>query len=116
MEAYITSTSVYCGTGPTAPVRPMGEDEKAISAILKSSLFTVYPNPTSDKFTLEMAADQTNSHPMAIIYNMMGSEILRQQLPDSGKTEFSLESQLPGIFIVSVITDGKVEAMKVIKR
>ena len=116
MIAYITSSSVYCGALPAAPVQILSDEEKAISEIKKSSLFTVYPNPTSGKFTLEMAADQMNSHPMVIIYSIMGKEVLRQQLQDSGNSEFSLENQLPGIFIVSVITDGQTETIKIIRR
>ena len=113
MHGYIAPSGPFC-TPPSIPQVITSEEETASSNI-PSSFFKVYPNPTPGKFTLELQGDEVNPQAVARIYNMMGTEVLTQQLRGP-KTEFSLESRSPGIYIVSVYQNGKMETAKIIRQ
>ncbi|MEI6898425.1 MAG: T9SS type A sorting domain-containing protein, partial [Bacteroidota bacterium] len=81
----------------------------------KNQLFHLYPNPTTSNFTIELSAEPSTSQVFVRIFNMMGAEIMNKRLIISQKTEFSLETQPPGIYMVSVMVEGKMEMVKVIK-
>ncbi|MCX6278591.1 MAG: T9SS type A sorting domain-containing protein, partial [Bacteroidetes bacterium] len=113
MWAYIAPTGPYCNT-PLIPVSLTG-NEKELPISGEQSSFVLFPNPTSSTFTLELASEPSSSSALVRIFNMMGEEVLGKQLIKSKKTEFSLENQSPGIYMVGVMMDGTMEMVKVIK-
>jgi hypothetical protein len=46
----------------------------------------------------------------------MGKEVLSQQLTGAGKSEFSLENQAPGIYVVSLMSGRNLETVKIIRK
>jgi hypothetical protein len=116
LKAYITTTNSYCNSVPTPMINALGEKEIDLPNMLESSLCTVYPNPTCGKFKLELTGLKYFSRVLLRIYNMQGMEILTKQLTESGISEFSLESQSPGIYLVSVLYEGKLESFRIIRQ
>ncbi|MEI7726519.1 MAG: T9SS type A sorting domain-containing protein [Bacteroidota bacterium] len=120
LDAYITLTSNYCYAPvvPVIPDEPLAEKENQLTGLKEpaSLLFTVYPNPTTGKFTLEFYGDNAGARSLVRIYNIMGTEVLRQQLTGAGKSEFSLENQAPGIYMVSLMSGRNMETVKIIRK
>lgn len=114
LHAYITTTSSYCSAIPPSMTSTLGNEELKFPGTQESSLFIVYPNPTTGKFILELSGKKLPSLALVRIYNMKGVEVLTKQLPASEKSEFSLENQLPGIYLISLIYEGKIESTRVI--
>jgi len=63
--------------------------------------FQVYPNPTNDKFVVELAGIVSIK-----LYDMLGKEVLTQTA--SGKTEINISHLPTGVYNISVLSDGKV--------
>ncbi|MEI6436896.1 MAG: T9SS type A sorting domain-containing protein, partial [Bacteroidota bacterium] len=116
LHAYITTTNSYCSSIPPSVANLLGEEEMKFPGTQKSSLFIVYPNPTAGKFILELSGKKSPSSALVRIYNMKGLEVLTKQLPSSEKSEFSLENQAPGIYLISLIYDGKTETARIMKQ
>jgi len=98
-------------------INPVNPEERSLSpsTVEKSVWIKIYPNPTPGKVTLELPGDEMKSQAILRIYNMMGTEVLTQQLTGS-KTEFSLESMPSGIYIVRVWQNEKMENAKIIRQ
>ena len=113
---YITTTGAYCVT-PAAPFNTTQETEELpASAETETSLFKVYPNPTTGKFTLELNADLKDVEATVRIYGMLGDEVLKENLAGKRKTEFSLSEKPNGIYIIRVMMGDKMGTAKIIKQ
>lgn len=81
-----------------------------------ASRFTVFPNPTNDKFNLEFA-DQTQADKVTVeVYGICGEKVLTKELIGQYKDEFTLADSPVGIYFVRVISGDKVETVKIIKQ
>ncbi|MEI7983292.1 MAG: T9SS type A sorting domain-containing protein, partial [Bacteroidota bacterium] len=114
-QAYITETNTYCSPLASSMVNALGEEEINIPGKNESTLFLVYPNPTDGKFTLELTVKELNSPALVRIYNMNGMEVYTKQLTVPGKSELSLESQSPGIYLIKVTRDSEMKMIKIVK-
>jgi len=121
-HAYITTDNNFCAFTAIKGfphVQPVDVDDNRLQQQVvvtdKQQLFHIYPNPTSDQFNLELSAEFVGSTVNVKVFNMFGQEVLHQQINGRQKTAFSLENQSPGIYMVSVMLDGKMEMVKVVK-
>lgn len=84
---------------------------------VKHQFFHVYPNPTPDRFTVEMVSIDPWQDVFVEVYGIRGERVLRKELPaDLHRHELSLDGQVPGIFIVRVISDKHAGVERIIKR
>ena len=113
MHGYIAPGGPFCMNNPLVKSIPV--EDTVGPPVTATSSFKIYPNPTPGKFTLELTGDEVNPQAIVRIYSMMGTEVISQQLTGS-KTDFSLESQPVGIYIVSVLQNGKMETAKIIRQ
>jgi len=81
-----------------------------------AAFFKAYPNPTTGDFTLELNATDENAALLVAVYGLRGELVLRIELP-AGKAihKFSLEDQLPGVYIVRLLTTDRTGALRLIK-
>lgn len=114
LHGSITTTNSYCSTLPSS-IFKLADVESPLPITQHKSTCNIFPNPTESRFTLVPATEPSDSPVLVRIFNMMGAEVTNKQLVNSGRTEFSLENQLSGIYMVRVITDGKTETVKVVK-
>jgi hypothetical protein len=47
---------------------------------------------------------------------MKGMEVFTKQISESMKSEISLESQSPGIYLIRILGERKMEAIKIMKQ
>jgi hypothetical protein len=74
---------------------------------------SIYPNPVTNKFQI---SDFRFRILNIEIYNALGCRIYCQQLPSNDKQQtIDVSSLLPGVYMLSVKTDGKLFSKKIIK-
>ena len=82
-----------------------------------SSLFRVYPNPTSGEFMVEIASERQLKNSLIRVFNLMGNEIMRKEITNNfRKTDFSLDKQPSGIYIITITGDGLMESARIVKQ
>ncbi|MCX6303596.1 MAG: carboxypeptidase regulatory-like domain-containing protein [Bacteroidetes bacterium] len=127
---YLQGTRVYAGGymhGKIAPGGPWcgvksasfveagaGEDEKNPTVAVKPE-FRIYPNPTNDKFNLELTG-RIQAEPVRVeIYGMRGEMVLSKTLPGERIHEFSLSGKPAGIYFIKVAAGETVMTAKLVK-
>ena len=81
--------------------------------LIKNGGIKVYPNPASDKLFVEFS-DYKNQQ--VVIYNSAGQEISLIPTINSNKLVFDVQNLNKGIYLISVLSEGKIESRKVIIR
>jgi len=93
----------------------LSKEIKSQNALI-ASMFTVYPNPTNDKFNLEFV-DTTPAEKVTVeVYGIAGEKVLTKLLNGQYKHEFSLSDRPVGVYFVRVISGDKAETVKIIKQ
>jgi hypothetical protein len=126
LYAAITADNTYCiGREPLIPPTPVLKS-MAVNAGITSrdtrkacpekTFSRVYPNPTKGQFTLDLYGLNSHEKVEVTIYGVRGERI--QQKNVSGNTHhlFSLEGQLPGVYMVQVRISNKVDVRRIIKQ
>ena len=115
MHGYITTTGQYCGT--KAPLVPATLSDGKQSEIPETKVsFTVYPNPSSGNFTLELRGDFQTEKVQVDVYGILGEKVLTATINGERKHEFSLSARPSGVYFIRVISGDKSETAKIIKQ
>ena len=114
MHGYITTTGQYCGT-KEVEISISQEEEPGKQPEGKSG-YRIYPNPTTGQFILEYSGEIMRRPITTEIFDMRGENVFRRKFEGSKKYEISLEGQLPGIYVLRVISGENAEVFKIIKR
>lgn len=77
----------------------------------KTSSIKIYPNPTSDVFTVSAE----KSIESISLYNVLGQEVMIKN-PMTSSIQFNISELQSGIYIVKTTIDGKTDTSKIIKR
>ena len=80
---------------------------------LKNSRLSIYPNPATDKITIELSGKTELSN--LVIVNVQGQEVLTQPTTQP-KTQIDITSLPSGVYFVRVTNDRTVEVGKIIKQ
>ncbi len=120
LHARITLDQEYCGA-PVAKLLDEPADLPLAGQILpdapgKETLFKVYPNPTSGAFTLELNDGFVDAKVTVEVYGLRGERIISEDLPSMHQHVFTLENQLPGIYIVRVTAGERTDQLRIMKR
>ena len=113
MRGYIAPSGPWCTT-PSMPSVLETEDIKPVSTV--QSFFTVYPNPTTGKFILELTGESPTNKVKVYIYGMRGENILTAVLNGERIHEFSLSDKPLGVYFIRVLLGDKAESAKIIKQ
>lgn len=76
-------------------------------------MLSVYPNPSSSGFTLDMKNDELKNV-QAKVYSITGQIIVEQKITQP-LTQFYCESWANGVYLVNVNANGKLKTFKLIK-
>jgi hypothetical protein len=113
MRGYISSTD-FCGMKST-PIVASVTGKGEVPFISETPEFRIYPNPTSNNFTLEQKAGIDYSNIKVEVYNMQGARVLAEVIIGQKKHEFLFSDVPGGIYFVKVIAGDHVETIKLIK-
>jgi len=78
-------------------------------------LITVYPNPTSGSFTLEIEGENGLEKVRVEIYSLQGEKLLTEELLNERRHVFSLSDRSVGVYFIRVVTELNVETIKVVR-
>jgi hypothetical protein len=110
-------TDVYC----TLPPPLLASEDVIITAEMPAmatndSFFKVYPNPTSNAFTLELTEFDEALKITVEIYGMMGERLLQNELFGSQLYQFDMSTMPKGVYILRIMHGGQVESQRIIKQ
>jgi hypothetical protein len=81
-----------------------------------TTLFKVFPNPTTGSFKLELTGVEETSAISVEIFGMMGERVFQDQLFGSMMYEFDLSNMPKGIYFIRVLKGDEMGIEKVIKQ
>jgi hypothetical protein len=120
IHAYISSDCFYCAAIPHT--LPQAFKEEQISGTTgigeihpaEGVFFKVYPNPTTGSFTLESNSPENLSGTIEI-FGMHGEKLIREQLPDRKKHQFSLSGKPDGIYFIRIMSVSFTGITRIVK-
>jgi hypothetical protein len=117
VHAYIDQTGEFC-SNPKAIIA----EEKHLPELSsnqfagKDLFFSVYPNPNTGLFTLELS-ELTGCQGIVVeIYSMLGERVIHVELPEIKQCLFDLSARQPGIYLIRVMKGNDVGVEKVVKQ
>lgn len=113
MHGYITTTWQYCFTLPPQMIATAIEEEHNV--IPDGSMFTVYPNPATGQFTIEIHERGMTGDVYAIVYGPRGELIRSDNMTGESGKVISLAGKPAGIYFVRVVNGTKGVTKKLIK-
>ncbi len=128
MWARITKDGTFCGyfdrhflaTEPDVDHRPTtSASEVLINDEVQEqpeAFFKVYPNPTRDRFTVELLHYEPGKPVTIEVYSVLGERILYDMVPADQQHMFSLEAQHPGLYLVRVLQGERTGVERLILR
>jgi hypothetical protein len=81
-----------------------------------SALFTIFPNPVTGKFTLEILDFNAMDDIQVEICTMMGKRILQSELTARPKHEFDATGWPKGVYLIRVITGDGMSVTKLVRQ
>ncbi|MEI6435462.1 MAG: T9SS type A sorting domain-containing protein, partial [Bacteroidota bacterium] len=115
LYGYITPNGQYCSSLPPSMVATVtGEEE--IPFTDGNLHVKIYPNPTTDKFTLELFGIEKSEKIRVEIYGMTGAKVMSEDIAGEMKHDFSLSDKPVGIYLIQVISSQGSYTSRIIKR
>ncbi len=119
LHASITTTQNYC-VQPASMIQSGSEQTTAgvqkIELQDASAFFTIFPNPVTGKFTLEMHDFDAMQAVQVEICTMMGKRILQSELPARQKHEFDATGWPKGVYLIRVIKGNGMSVRKLVRQ
>jgi hypothetical protein len=115
LNGHIAVNGQYCGT-PAAPrsVSDIGDEGRRFNS--ESSLFKVYPNPTTGNFMVELSDREGYGKAQIEIYRALGEKLISKELTGSGAQEFMLSDRPAGVYFVRLISGNHAQTVKIIRQ
>jgi hypothetical protein len=116
LHARITTTGDYCENLRSMMMAENDEflfAEPTSESIENSNVLNVFPNPTSDVFTL--ALDGNHQKIRVEVFDFLGKPILKKEYLQSCSPQFSLSDNPAGIYLIRLISGDQLFISKIIK-
>lgn len=115
-HAYITTTGQYCENLRSMMMAENDEflfAEPTSETIENSNVLNVFPNPTSDVFTLALDGDH---HEIRVeVFDFLGKPVLKTMPTQAFSPQINLSDNVPGVYVIRVISDDQFFTTKIIK-
>jgi|GEM_PF-1969688 len=119
LHANISTNEFFCSSPPAG----IGDGDKEIISgspdrpnIRNKYLLNVYPNPTTGKFILAMAEPEGQERILLEIYNMMGENVMKTDIPSENFHLLDLSDQPNGIYLLKVQRDNDIRITKIVRQ
>lgn len=119
LHAWIAPGGPYCPVlASSFVVDESHEAEKAkdFIGIVGNSFFSIFPNPATEGFTLQLNAYEESEPVIVEIYNIMGTRLLNKELAFGNEHFFNLMDFSPGVFLIRVIQGKRMGVERIIKQ
>ena len=104
----------YCGQQPPSiPSTAAGTGEQI--TVRQSTVFTIYPNPTSGTFTVEQKSGMDYSRVTVEIYGMRGDRLQSVAMIREKHHEFNVSDLPAGLYFVKIVAEDHNETIKLVK-
>jgi hypothetical protein len=113
---YIAPNGPWCPARPVSMVDVPPQPEIQNSPVAEKSFFTVYPNPTTGGFSLELKGIDEASELQVEIYGMQGDQVFSTEVRGKRKYDFSLAGKPAGVYFIRVVTGKFAGTSKIIKQ
>ena len=118
LHGYIAPAGPFCPS-LSLPSNTVAKDsqnsEETLITEADQSGFTLFPNPTTGKFILELTNEPDIKGVDVELFNLFGQKILTQTLYAGRRHSFSIEEQQSGIYLFRISINGATEIRKIIK-
>ena len=115
LNAYITVNGPYC-TPAAAPAILSHVKQVEIQGQATTTIFRVFPNPTSGDFMIEQNGSLSGS-PIAVdVIGTLGETAISERLSGEFSHRFSLAGKPAGIYYIRLIFDGSTDVLKLVKQ
>jgi hypothetical protein len=115
LHGYITTTNSYCGSAiPSMVTVIAGEQEMLPESENGSNRFVLFPNPTTGPFTL---LNRSGSDPGRVdveMFDLRGERKMLTSYNGGRSHDFELRDLPPGLYLLKVVSGGRVESFKLI--
>ena len=115
----ITNSGDYCSIPKSfvaGVVDPLPTENTNMALCQKLSFFNIYPNPSTGRFTLELAGSITPDDVIVEVSNLMGVQIFKNEFPGAMNHIIDLENVAPGIYMIKVMRGNELGSKKLIKK
>lgn len=110
-------SDVFCSQPETILASENYEPQINIPEITAAEAFySVFPNPTTGKFKIEMTDSPISADAFLEIFNMMGIPVSQIRLSEKRLNEFDISNLPGGIYSIMVINGEKKGVQKIIKQ
>jgi len=121
LNAYCTPYGFFCDTVSTMPSPPLDLSEEVTFNQLpvdlqEDSFFRIYPNPSDGVFTLELKDSEGSANIAIELTTLMGERIAKKDMPAFSTYQINLSERPPGIYLLKVRQNNKLDVKKLIKQ
>jgi hypothetical protein len=113
----ITTSGDYCSLPKTfvaSFVDPLPTANTDVAPSQNLSFFMIYPNPSTGRFTLDLAGSFTPDDVVVEVFNLMGVRIFKNEFPGAMSYNIDLENVTPGIYMIKVMSGNELGAKMLI--
>jgi len=114
LHGYITTTNTYCGMLPPAMVAVVTGVKSPPVSDQVNSRFTIFPNPTTGRFTLMAKGTFTPGPVQVEIFGVRGERIRSEEIFLNQKSDLELPGAPAGIYLVRVRSEEHQEILKLV--
>jgi hypothetical protein len=114
LVGYITPDNIYCGADPPMMASLQTSAPDPVHSPETSSLFTIFPNPARDHFTLRYKGEPTEDPIVVELLDMQGNTVLNDHMTGERSKQFILGDFPAGLYLVKVNLNNQYESLKLI--
>ena len=103
LHAYIATNRNFCGFSPSTGPGFDNPGQTSVPEITGNLKFSIFPNPASDRVTLQFSSAIQNGSGIVSIYNLLGKEVLHMVVVMKESLTVSLKDLPEGLYIVRVV-------------
>jgi hypothetical protein len=115
LNGYVAAGGPWCGA-KSASIVAVPLEEPVPVPVSEKSFFSIYPNPTTGGFSLELKSIEETAELKVEMYGMLGERVFSGELQGQRKYNLSLEGKPNGVYFIRVVSGKLAGTGKIIKQ